>query len=208
MCCTCFANNLGGRSLFGSCCTMLGTLTSLLICMRFLFPYLDVLQECRNQNQKLTEFLSAPENVKQLLDYVTREPAGAIDDRQRFKFPNVASEILTTDTQGIMQVRSVSGVRRPASGVQRSARALLVLVLVLAAFGTLAAYTKRTFRRPAPKLLDSVRKKSTYARLKHRPPSLLFSPRHPAPILTSFIRWCARKSRLIKYGGCLTLQRR
>jgi len=64
----------------------------------------DVLQECRNQNQKLTEFLSAPENVKQLLDYVTREPAGAIDDRQRFKFPNVASEILTTDTQGIMQV--------------------------------------------------------------------------------------------------------
>ena len=66
---------------------------------------LDVLQECRNQNQKLTEFLSAPENVKQLLDYVTREPAGAIDDRQRFKFPNVASEILTTDTQGIMQVR-------------------------------------------------------------------------------------------------------
>lgn len=64
----------------------------------------DVLQECRNQNQKLTEFLSTPEIVKQLLDYVTKEPAGAIDDRQRFKFPNVASEILTTDTQGIMQV--------------------------------------------------------------------------------------------------------
>jgi hypothetical protein len=61
-------------------------------------------RRCRNQNQKLTEFLSAPNNVKELLDYVTQEPAGEVDDRLRFKYPNVASEILTTGAVGIMEV--------------------------------------------------------------------------------------------------------
>lgn len=64
-----------------------------------------VLQECRNQNQKLIEFLSAPENVKQMLDYATKLPISFRGNRNQFKFMDVASKILTTDNHGIMQVK-------------------------------------------------------------------------------------------------------
>jgi len=64
----------------------------------------DVLQECRNQNNKLVAFLSQEESVKKLLAYVTNEPQGSPDDRMRFKYPNVASELLTTDSPGILDV--------------------------------------------------------------------------------------------------------
>jgi len=64
----------------------------------------DVLQECRNQNNKLVTFLSQEESVKKLLAYVTNEPEGSPDDRLRFKYPNVASELLTTDSPGILDV--------------------------------------------------------------------------------------------------------
>jgi len=64
----------------------------------------DILQECRNQNQKLVDFLSKPDVVKTMLELVTTDPPGPIEDLQRFKLPNVASEVLTTDIQGVSDV--------------------------------------------------------------------------------------------------------
>eukprot|EP00039_Didymoeca_costata_P018743 m.334765 g.334765 ORF g.334765 m.334765 type:complete len:736 (-) comp17432_c0_seq1:179-2386(-) len=64
----------------------------------------DVLQECRSQHEELNKFLSSEAAFNKMLDYVIKEPAGSPDDRLRFKYPNVASEILTAETPGILQL--------------------------------------------------------------------------------------------------------
>lgn len=63
----------------------------------------DVLQECRNQNKGLNEYLSKDEVVRELLNLISTVPEGAPDDRMRFKYANVASEVLTSDTQTIIE---------------------------------------------------------------------------------------------------------
>eukprot|EP00040_Diaphanoeca_grandis_P033072 m.201691 g.201691 ORF g.201691 m.201691 type:complete len:593 (+) comp32804_c5_seq1:333-2111(+) len=63
----------------------------------------DILQECRQATKdKLTEFLAKPEQIKALLDYVINEPSEEIDERQRFKYSNIASEVLTSECWAIM----------------------------------------------------------------------------------------------------------
>lgn len=62
----------------------------------------DILQECRQANKKLTEYLAEPSVIKTLLDYVVNEPSEDVDERERFKYPNIASEVLTSECWPIM----------------------------------------------------------------------------------------------------------
>uniref|UniRef100_H2ZK13 Uncharacterized protein n=1 Tax=Ciona savignyi TaxID=51511 RepID=H2ZK13_CIOSA len=57
----------------------------------------DVLQECKGQNTKLVDFLSKVEVMEELVSYIITEPSEDTDDAVKYKYPNVACELLTSD---------------------------------------------------------------------------------------------------------------
>jgi len=61
----------------------------------------DVIQECKSQNKKLVEFLTKPEVLSELLDLILEEPSEELEERLRFKLPNIASEVITCDVPQI-----------------------------------------------------------------------------------------------------------
>ncbi|XP_026283493.1 serine/threonine-protein phosphatase 6 regulatory subunit 3 isoform X1 [Frankliniella occidentalis] len=61
----------------------------------------DILQECKVQNKKLIDFLCRPEVMEQLVTYTTVEPPADLNEKIRFKYPNVACELLTSDIPAI-----------------------------------------------------------------------------------------------------------
>lgn len=61
----------------------------------------DVLQECKADNRKLVDYISSNEVMEHLLDYVTKEPPAGVDEKIRFKFPSIASEVLSSDSNTI-----------------------------------------------------------------------------------------------------------
>eukprot|EP00052_Salpingoeca_macrocollata_P008976 m.70745 g.70745 ORF g.70745 m.70745 type:complete len:777 (+) comp16860_c0_seq1:165-2495(+) len=61
----------------------------------------DVIQECKNQNKLLVDFLKKPEHMAKLVDFVVTEPSDDVLDKTRFKYPNLACEILSSDIADI-----------------------------------------------------------------------------------------------------------
>ncbi|XP_064175217.1 serine/threonine-protein phosphatase 6 regulatory subunit 2 isoform X1 [Anguilla rostrata] len=61
----------------------------------------DVLQECKAQNRRLLLFLSQDECMQALVTFITREPPEDMEEKIRFKYPNVACELLTSDVSQI-----------------------------------------------------------------------------------------------------------
>uniref|UniRef100_A0A667Z706 Protein phosphatase 6 regulatory subunit 2 n=1 Tax=Myripristis murdjan TaxID=586833 RepID=A0A667Z706_9TELE len=57
----------------------------------------DVLQECKAQNRRLLLFLSQDHCMQELLHLITTEPPAGVDEMKRFKYPNIACELLTCD---------------------------------------------------------------------------------------------------------------
>ncbi|XP_024911723.1 serine/threonine-protein phosphatase 6 regulatory subunit 2-like isoform X2 [Cynoglossus semilaevis] len=57
----------------------------------------DVLQECKAQNRRLLLFLSQDECMKELVYMITTEPPTGVDETKRFKYSNIACELLTCD---------------------------------------------------------------------------------------------------------------
>lgn len=57
----------------------------------------DILQECQFQNKKLIEFLTRPEVMEELVMLITKEPSLDIEERSRYKYANIACELLTCD---------------------------------------------------------------------------------------------------------------
>ncbi|KAH0946482.1 hypothetical protein HN011_011282 [Eciton burchellii] len=57
----------------------------------------DILQECKSQNKKLVEYLTRPAVMEELVTLTTKEPPKDIEERWRYKYPNVACELLTCD---------------------------------------------------------------------------------------------------------------
>ncbi|XP_046411016.1 serine/threonine-protein phosphatase 6 regulatory subunit 3 isoform X1 [Neodiprion fabricii] len=57
----------------------------------------DILQECKSQNKKLVEYLTRPEVMEELVILTTKEPSLEVEERWRYKYPNVACELLTCD---------------------------------------------------------------------------------------------------------------
>ncbi|KAK0549683.1 hypothetical protein OC845_003021 [Tilletia horrida] len=69
----------------------------------------DLLQECKSQNNKLVEFLQQPRVIKRLLEHVvgtaevTGEGGTEWEEKVRFKYPYMASEVLSSDIWAILE---------------------------------------------------------------------------------------------------------
>ncbi|XP_062246541.1 serine/threonine-protein phosphatase 6 regulatory subunit 2 isoform X1 [Platichthys flesus] len=57
----------------------------------------DVLQECKAQNRRLLLFLCQEQCMQELVCMITTEPPAGGEETQRFKYPNIACELLTCD---------------------------------------------------------------------------------------------------------------
>lgn len=62
----------------------------------------DVLQEAKNENEKLLEFLIKKETLEKLFYYITVEPDKDADVKRRFKYPFVASELFNLENGSII----------------------------------------------------------------------------------------------------------
>ncbi|KAL1466195.1 hypothetical protein MTO96_042897 [Rhipicephalus appendiculatus] len=71
------------------------------VTLRELMDEEDILQECKAQTKRLIEFLVKPEVMDELVDLITHEPPEDVDEKMRYKYPNIACEILTSDVQQI-----------------------------------------------------------------------------------------------------------
>ncbi|KAJ3612401.1 hypothetical protein NHX12_020677 [Muraenolepis orangiensis] len=67
------------------------------VTLRELMEEDDVLQECKAQNRRLLLFLSQDLCMQELVRLITTEPPTDLEERSRFKFPNIACELLTAD---------------------------------------------------------------------------------------------------------------
>ncbi|CAG5927250.1 serine/threonine-protein phosphatase 6 regulatory subunit 2a [Menidia menidia] len=67
------------------------------VTLRELMEEDDVLQECKAQNRRLLLFLSQDHCMQELVGLITTEPSTDLEERSRFKFPNIACELLTSD---------------------------------------------------------------------------------------------------------------
>ncbi|XP_051976434.1 serine/threonine-protein phosphatase 6 regulatory subunit 2-like isoform X2 [Xyrauchen texanus] len=67
------------------------------VTLRELMEEEDVLQECKAQNRKLLLFISKDHCMQELVTLITEEPPADLAEKTRFKFPNIACELLTSD---------------------------------------------------------------------------------------------------------------
>ncbi|XDV25124.1 hypothetical protein PO909_029096 [Leuciscus waleckii] len=67
------------------------------VTLRELMEEEDVLQECKAQNRKLLVFLSKDQCMQELVTLITEEPPADLEEKTRFKYPNIACELLTSD---------------------------------------------------------------------------------------------------------------
>ncbi|XP_053478414.1 serine/threonine-protein phosphatase 6 regulatory subunit 2 isoform X1 [Ictalurus furcatus] len=61
----------------------------------------DVLQECKAQNQRLLLFLTQDSSLQELLSLITHEPPSDREEKLRYKYANMACELLTCDVSVI-----------------------------------------------------------------------------------------------------------
>ncbi|CAF0926140.1 unnamed protein product [Brachionus calyciflorus] len=57
----------------------------------------DVLQECKSNNEKLVNFLIRPENLNELIENSISLPPEDLNEKERFKYSTISSELLTSD---------------------------------------------------------------------------------------------------------------
>ncbi|XP_043824363.1 serine/threonine-protein phosphatase 6 regulatory subunit 2 isoform X2 [Dromiciops gliroides] len=61
----------------------------------------DILQECKAQNRKLLDFLCRQQCMEELVSLITHDPPLDMEEKVRFKYPNTACELLTSDVPQI-----------------------------------------------------------------------------------------------------------
>jgi len=62
----------------------------------------DVLQEAKNENEKLLEFLIRKDTLEKLFFYITVEPEKDAEVKRRYKYPFVASELFNIENGSII----------------------------------------------------------------------------------------------------------
>ncbi|CAG2174224.1 unnamed protein product [Oppiella nova] len=62
----------------------------------------DILQECKSQNQKLIQFITRGSVVEEMVTMITSEPPMDVNERMRYKYANIACEIMTSDVNVII----------------------------------------------------------------------------------------------------------
>ncbi|XP_074832609.1 serine/threonine-protein phosphatase 6 regulatory subunit 2 isoform X2 [Carettochelys insculpta] len=71
------------------------------VTLRELMDEDDILQECKAQNRKLLDFICQQHCMEELVSLITHEPPIDMDEKVRFKYPNTACELLTSDVPQI-----------------------------------------------------------------------------------------------------------
>ncbi|KAL8222593.1 UNVERIFIED_CONTAM: Serine/threonine-protein phosphatase 6 regulatory subunit 2 [Gekko kuhli] len=71
------------------------------VTLRELMDEDDLLQECKAQNRRLVDFLCQQSCLEELVSLITHEPPLDMDEKVRFKYPNTACELLTSDVPQI-----------------------------------------------------------------------------------------------------------
>nr|XP_025037849.1 serine/threonine-protein phosphatase 6 regulatory subunit 2 isoform X1 [Pelodiscus sinensis] len=71
------------------------------VTLRELMDEDDILQECKAQNRKLLDFICQQHCMEELVNLITHEPPIDMDEKVRFKYPNTACELLTSDVPQI-----------------------------------------------------------------------------------------------------------
>ncbi|XP_045465084.1 serine/threonine-protein phosphatase 6 regulatory subunit 3 isoform X2 [Harmonia axyridis] len=61
----------------------------------------DIINECRVQNKALIDFLQKPNIMEELVILTTNEPPIELEDHIRYKYPNIACELLTCDVPAL-----------------------------------------------------------------------------------------------------------
>ncbi|KAG8440125.1 hypothetical protein GDO86_006063 [Hymenochirus boettgeri] len=61
----------------------------------------DLLQECKAQNRRLLDFLCQQQCMEHLVHLITHKPPEDMEEKVRFKYPNIACELLTCDVPQI-----------------------------------------------------------------------------------------------------------
>ncbi|XP_043286921.1 serine/threonine-protein phosphatase 6 regulatory subunit 3 isoform X2 [Venturia canescens] len=61
----------------------------------------DIVPECKSQNKILVDYLSRPEIMKELVTLTTKEPSTETDERSRYKYSNIACELLTCNVPSL-----------------------------------------------------------------------------------------------------------
>lgn len=67
------------------------------VTLRELMDEDDILQECKAQTKKLIDFLVRPEIMDEMVTLITQEPEDDVEEKHRFKYSNIACELLTFD---------------------------------------------------------------------------------------------------------------
>lgn len=62
----------------------------------------DILQECKTQNNKLIEYLIREDIIKELIHLVVDQPEDDIEETLKFKYMNLACEVITSDVDAIL----------------------------------------------------------------------------------------------------------
>jgi serine/threonine-protein phosphatase 6 regulatory subunit 3 len=63
----------------------------------------ELLQECKSQNKKLLDYLVEPATLAKLFEYITKEAPDDADPKRKFKYPFVASEVLSSDIWTVVE---------------------------------------------------------------------------------------------------------
>ncbi|XP_027773377.1 serine/threonine-protein phosphatase 6 regulatory subunit 3-like isoform X3 [Solanum pennellii] len=63
----------------------------------------EIIQECKALNSRLINFLRDRSQIEQLLHYIVDEPSEDADNKRKFKFPFLASEIFTCEIDVILK---------------------------------------------------------------------------------------------------------
>ncbi|XP_029471450.1 serine/threonine-protein phosphatase 6 regulatory subunit 2 isoform X2 [Rhinatrema bivittatum] len=71
------------------------------VTLRELMDEDDILQECKAQNRRLLEFICQQDSMEELVHLITHEPPMDMEEKIRFKYPNTACELLTSDVPQI-----------------------------------------------------------------------------------------------------------
>lgn len=61
----------------------------------------DLVQECKQLNNKLLDYLSLPEQVEAMVNYIVDAPAEDASDKLKFVYPYKSSEVLSSDVGSI-----------------------------------------------------------------------------------------------------------
>jgi len=68
----------------------------------------DIVQECKSQNKKLVDFLMKQEIMETLVHMVVDKPPSETDEKLRYRYPNVACDLITSDVSQITDALATS----------------------------------------------------------------------------------------------------